>query len=67
MAMDQSLIAHSHNFITTFTPAHLAAGQIVGLRFYGWVGVPVLPLEVLPGYWKGTVQAVYSTIVRNLS
>lgn len=33
------------------------------LRFYGWVGVPTLPLEVLPGYRRWPVEALYSPML----
>lgn len=31
-------------------PQSLQAGQTVGQRFYGWVDIPVPPLEALPDY-----------------
>jgi hypothetical protein len=35
----------------------LQAGQTVGQRFYGWVDIPVPPLEALPDYRRWPVEA----------
>jgi hypothetical protein len=37
----------------------LEAEQIVGQKFCGWVGVPIPPLEVLPGYRRWLFLAPY--------
>lgn len=36
-----------------------SCGQVVCWRLCGWVGVPVAPLEDLPGYGKWLIQALY--------
>lgn len=45
----------------------LQAGQTVGRRFCGWVGVPVPPPEVLPGYRRWPVQVPRSLLLRVLA
>ena len=42
------LAGHSFRILFHLLPLHiLKAGQIVGLRFCGWVCVPISPLEIL--------------------
>ena len=48
-----------HNFCATFIPAHLVDGTNCGSITSGQVGVPVPPLEVLPGYRRWPVQPLY--------
>jgi hypothetical protein len=53
--LDLSLTGYSHKSCATITL--LQAGQIVGLRFCGWFGVPVSLLGALSGYRRWSVQA----------
>ena len=56
-----------HNFCATFIPAHLVDGTNCGSITSGWVGVPVPPLEVLPGYRRWPVQPLYLLILVDIS
>lgn len=41
----------------------LQAGQIISWMFYGWVGVPVSPLEDLPGYSSWPLQSLWPPLL----
>ena len=41
----------------------LQAGTFLDGRFCGWVGVPLLPLEILPGYRKWPFQSPYPQLL----
>lgn len=58
LILDQSLVGHFPQMLATIPQHILLIGQIVGRRFYGQDGVPVRPLEVLPNYRRGLVQAI---------
>lgn len=63
--LGQSLVGHSHNFCAIFTPAHL-----VGRTNYSSKGlclVDVSAPEVLPGYRRCPVQALYPPLLEVLA
>lgn len=49
LKLGQALVSHSHNFSATFIP-HLVGKTNCRSNFCGWVGIPIPPLEVLPGW-----------------
>lgn len=55
------------SFAPTLPQHILEAGQIVGLRYCGWVDVTVPPLEALLSYRRGPVQAPYPLLLRVFS
>jgi len=57
LKLGKSLFSHSLNFCSLFIHAHLVG------RFYGWGGVPILSLEVLPGYKRWVVQGPYPPLL----
>lgn len=63
LKLDQSLVSHSHNFCTPKPEHNLWAEQIVGQRLCDWVGIPVPPLEVLPGYRRWSAQVPYPSLL----
>jgi hypothetical protein len=47
-------------------PQHiLQAGQTVVQKGCGWVGIPSLPVEVLPSYWRWPVRAPYPPLLES--
>lgn len=58
LILDQSLVGHFPQILATISQHMLHAGQIVGRRFYGQDGVPVLLLGALPCYRRWLVQAI---------
>lgn len=60
---DKPMVGHSYNFNLTFNPAELEAEQIVGQRLYGWVGIPIPPVEDFPHYKTWQVQATYLALL----
>lgn len=64
LKLDQSLVGYFLNFCSIFTPAYLG---IVGLRFCGWLGIPVPLLEVFPGYRRWPFQVPYHPLLGALA
>lgn len=63
LKFDQSLVGHAHKFCSTFTPAYLAGRANCGLKFFGWVGVSIPPVEVFPDYIVWPIQMPYSPLL----
>jgi hypothetical protein len=61
--LHQFLVGHSQDFCATF----YQAWQIVDQKFCGWVGVPIPPLDALPGYRRWLIQALYPSLLGVLS
>jgi hypothetical protein len=59
LKFDQSVVGHSLDLCVIFIFAHLIGRANFGEMFYEWVGVPLIPLIVMPSHRSWPLQAPY--------
>jgi hypothetical protein len=58
-----SLVGHFLNFCSNNIPVYIVGKKNFGLKIFGWVGSPILPLEVFSSYKRWPFQVTYSLLL----